>query len=211
MSPRQSLRLLPVLLLAACGGLVDLGPGGPAPALYTLPAVAPATEDRTTALRVLVEAPNVAGALDSDRIAIRTSPIRIEYLAGARWEDRVPLLAARYFTDVLDARDGIAAASALDADLPVAYRLRLDLRVFETDMSPEGASGEARVVLAATLQRATSSEIVADRIFTASQETRGRSADAIVEAMGTAMETLAASLADWVAHRLATAPAGAQG
>ncbi len=203
MMPRRALLLASPLLIAACSSLVDLGPGGPPPAIYTLPPVAHATDMTATPIRLLLEEPGVAGALDSDRIAVRRSPIRVEYLAGARWEDRVPRLIERHLTAYLDGRKGLAAVGALEADLPVAYRLRLDLRSFEADISEDGTSPRARVAMAATLQSATSSAIVAERYFTAAENADARDAEAIVRAMGTATDRIAAALADWIEALLA--------
>ncbi len=209
MMPRRALLLASPLLIAACGSLVDLGPGGPPPAIYTLPPVVHVDDATAAPVRLLVEEPGVAGALDSDRIAVRRSPILIEYLADARWEDRVPRLVERHLTAYLDGRKGLAAVGALEADLPVAYRLRLDLRTFEADIPGDGGpSPRAVVAVAATLQSATSSAIVAERYFTAVEQADATDAEAIVRALGTATDRIAAALADWIETHLA---AGAPG
>ena len=205
MMPRRAFLLVSPLLLAACSGLVDLGPGGPPPASYTLPPVMHADDATSKPVRLLVEEPGVAGALDSDRIAVRRSPILIEYLADARWEDRVPRLIERHLTAYLDSRDGLAAVGALAADLPAAYRLRLDLRAFEADVSEDRAAPLAMVAMAATVQSTTSSDIVAERYFMASERADATDAEAIVRALGTATDRVAAALADWIEGRLATA------
>lgn len=94
MSPR---RLFPLLLLMA--GCMQLGPSaGPVPERYVLPVPEGSAGPAGSAPDALVlERPEVAPGLATDRIAVLRAGRRLDHLAGARWAVPLPELLQAFF------------------------------------------------------------------------------------------------------------------
>lgn len=198
-----AMRMVPLFfLLMGCGGLVDLGPKGPADVIYRLEPLERGADQPEGPL-VYVEEPEVSGALDTMRIAIEDSPRSYAYLAGARWEERTPLLLQRHIARSLDNQPGLQAVGALNFDLPVALRLKLDIRDFEARRTA-GGNPEVFIAMVAVLSDATSSKMRGNRYFEQKEQASGTDAAAIVAAYNTALDRLVRELAAWLAAAPAT-------
>lgn len=192
------LSLFPVLLLlSACGGLVDLGPQGPAPQVFTLAPLPRAADQPETATRLLVEQPVLSGALDSQRIAVRRGDLELAYLAGARWEDAAPQLLRRHLAQSLDNRPGLEAVGEGNLDLPVDLRLRLDLRAFNAVTTDRVGRLRIEIAWVATLLAGDTPQILASRYFQGSRDASSDAPATIASSFNAVLNDLAEEMARW--------------
>jgi len=192
--------LLPLtaFLLAGCGGLLGLGASGPPPDLYTLEPLERDKRDSVVAARLLVEEPVLSGALSSQRIAMRPAERRYAYLGRARWEETAPRLIQRYLAHSLDNITAFEAIGDVNLDLPVAFRLRLDVRAFNAVAGTDSGAPRVEIAWVATLVRGSKPEVIASRYFEVSERAGSARAGELVAAFNTAGDALVTDLADWI-------------
>lgn len=198
MMPRLALLVALLPLLSACGGLIDLGPDGPPATIYTLEPLPRAAAQEPGAPRIYVEEPQVSGALDSQRILVRRGGVSIETLADARWEARTSRLVQRQIATSLDNSAALEAIGEFNIDLPVDYRLRIDLRAFEAQVPEGGGPTDIEIAFVALLIDPTSSAVLASRHFSASGEVGGAGNAAIIARFNREMQALVGDLAAWI-------------
>lgn len=192
--------LIPALLVAGCGSLIDLPGGGEPPALYELRAYDGPERDVVSRNWILfVEVPSVPGTLRTDQITVRLDARRLEYLAGARWSDRTPQLIARYLEESVENSGLAAVVGAGTVEIAGDYRLKIDIRDFSADVS-DGGSAQINVRFGALVLRSAPAEIVSRRQFDASATARGRKADAIIEAFNNALDQATSELLLWLSE-----------
>ncbi|WP_210431317.1 ABC-type transport auxiliary lipoprotein family protein [Iodidimonas gelatinilytica] len=203
-SVRSSLLSVALALpLSGCGGLVDLGQNGPPPSIFTLEPLPRADKDDQRAPLIFVEEPQLSGALDTTRIAVRRGANRFEYLAVARWEERTSRLLQRYVARSLDNRAGLEAVGDFNIDLPVGYRLRLDVRNFEAQTDADRADGlTVRVNWVAMIIEATSSKIIGQRNLVADRQAASDSPSDVIAAYNAATDMAVKDLAIWLGEVL---------
>lgn len=192
--------LVPALLLAGCGSLVDLPGGGEPPALYELRASdGPASSAAARNWILFVEEPSVPGALRTDQITVRLDERRLEYLAGTRWSDRTPQLIARYLEESIE-NSGLATVVGADTvEIAGDYRLKIDIRDFSADVS-NGGLAQVNVRFGALVLRSAPAEIVSRRQFEASATAGGREAGAIIAAFNDALDQATSGVLLWLAE-----------
>lgn len=196
--------LLPLfLLLGACGGLVDLGPQGPAPQVFTLAPLPRADAQSEGAARLLVEQPILSGALESRRIAVRRGDLEIAYLAGARWEEAVPQLLQRHLVQSLDNRAGLEAVGEGSLDLPVDHRLRLDLRAFNAVTTDRPGRPRIAIAWVATLLDGETPEVVASRYFQSSRNATSDAPAAVAATFNATLNDIAGDMVEWIESEIA--------
>jgi len=207
MTGRNMLRLWGALtvaaLLAGCGNLVELGPSGPPPVLYTLepPARSEAGADRSSRPRVAVIEPELSGALDTDGVAVRDAAHSLSYLAGGRWENRAPELIQRFVARALDNGNAVRAYREGRFDVSPRYRLHLDVRAFEADApAVSGDAPRVRIAWLAVLTDAETGRMLDERFFETEERAARDTSAAIIDAFDRGMTDLTAALARWVAE-----------
>lgn len=188
--------------LTGCSSLISLGPSGPVASIYTLEPLSRQGTPLSDAPVLFVEEPQVSGALDNLRIAVKRSPIRYEYLPQARWEERTPRLIQRHVARSLDNRTALNAVGDVNIDLPLLYRLRLDVRHFEVEAHDE-RSLSVKVAWVATLMDAMSSNVLASHVFSAQDNVADDSPDTMVQAFNVAMNAIVTEMAHWTEQKIA--------
>ena len=139
--------------------------------------------------------PRAEAVFATANVAVLTAPLQYEYLAGAEWTDRAPLLLGRF----LERR--LAGTGAFDAvgdrvSLPVAdYALQTDLRAMNLDQT------EGRVAKVAYGARLTNrrGETVGTRVFRASVPVAGAGSGAVAQALNEAAAAVADETYAWMA------------
>jgi ABC-type uncharacterized transport system auxiliary subunit len=190
-----------ILLLAACGPILELSGGGEAPRLFQLnPAPGLASSTSVGNLTVLVEQPTVPGGLSSDFIAVKSGDHEIKYLAGARWSDRASQLMARYVVESIEQSGAIGVISVESLDLPNDFRLKLDIQEFSAFTGPtENAPvRNVEVKISATIVQSMPIDIVAKRAFSGLVNTRSENPADIVAAMNEAADLVMRDMFAWL-------------
>lgn len=125
-----------MLALGACGPLIGFSNNKEPSTLYTLEAPTANAASAPLPVSLMVEEPAASDVLDSRRIALKPSPLEVQYYAGARWTDRAPSLVQRLLATAL-----ASAVSDVSADrMPLApdYRLQTRLVDFQTVYAQKG-------------------------------------------------------------------------
>jgi cholesterol transport system auxiliary component len=186
--------LLPILLVAGCGGGL-LAPSGPPPALYTLQA--PATVATTAGdahWQLLVEAPEATLDINNTRIAVAPTPTRIDYFAGVAWADRPPSMLQAVLVESFDRSGRIGAVERQSGGLRSDFMLATDLDDFQAEAGPNGTQAHVRIT--ARLIRSRDRSIVAARTFETSIDV-GLGIESAIGGFDRAVETLVPEIVDW--------------
>jgi cholesterol transport system auxiliary component len=206
---RRTLALSSCLLLGACAAL-QLATADP-PRLYDLTPKSTFVDGLPTVPgRLSVEVPTATAGLNSARIALRPTPTTLEYYAGARWVDVVPVMIQNLLLESLDNTGRIDVLGREVVGVRADLALLTHVREFQAEYETAGAP-LVRVRLQARLIRlprrtsvaATSEEFVA--------RARNTSLPAIVEAFDEAFGKALKRIVEWAVLEAATAQTEAMG
>ncbi len=129
MSRLATIRLAALGLVAAGLAGCQLPGTGEPPQLYSL---TPKSTYAADLLRVdwqlIIETPVAAAGLNTSRIALRRSPITLDYFARAAWTDHAPLMVQTLLIESFENTDRIVAVSRESTQLRADYQLKNELR-----------------------------------------------------------------------------------
>ncbi len=180
-----------VLSLAGCAALPG---GGPAP-LDTFDLSAPSVSARGRSSRqVLIAQPAALKALDSQNIVVRTGAHSIEYLKGAQWADRLPLIVQARLAETFQRSGSFAGVGTPGEGLAIDYQVITEIRAFGVRADKGGV---AEVVIFARLLNDRNGEVRAAREFSASAPVSGSGNQAYVGALDRAFGKVATEIVNW--------------
>ncbi len=196
--------------VSACGNLIELPGQGPAPQIYNLTASQnSAGEQGATEWRLLVEEPDASRAIDTDRIAVRLSPVEISYYEGARWSDRAPRLMQSLLIESLDNSGALQHVCRTGTGINAQYAVKTNLLAFYAE------AGSARptvvVKMKLTLLNRSKAQIIASRIIEASKAAEGRETKEVILAFNEAAGEVLRNAVAWTISTLETGPGGSPG
>jgi cholesterol transport system auxiliary component len=186
--------LLAAVLVTGCGGFVR---DTPAPGVYRLFAPRlPAAPALAVDLRV--ERPVAAAGLGDDRVATLWPGGRIDYLAGARWGDALPVVVGAALVEALAASGTFRSVQDDTSPFTATHVLRLEIRRFEADYAA-GAPPVVRVTLSGSVGNAVDRRVVGTTVAVAEARATANNQGAVFaafnEAFARATTDLAAALA----------------
>jgi cholesterol transport system auxiliary component len=192
---RRTLALAGCMVLGACAAALQLATADP-PRLYDLTPKSTFADDLPTVRsRLSVEVPTATAGLNSARIALRPTRTTLEYYAGARWIDVVPVMVQNLLLESLDNTGKVDVLGREVVGVRAELALLTHVREFQAEYDSAGAP-LVRVRLQARLIRlprrisvaATSEEFVVrasntslPAIVTAFDEAFGKALKRIVE------------------------------
>jgi cholesterol transport system auxiliary component len=193
---------LPVLLVAGCGPLVQIGASGPpAESLLIVEASArPQATPNSLGMTLTVELPQLPSMLQSLRLPVRVSDTEVRYLAQASWAETPSRQFQRLLSDTLAARGMAILDRSQASNRPVAS-LSGTLRDFTLDVR-DPLQPQVIVRYDAQLARPGQREPVALRRFEMTEPVASQSPPEVAAALGRAANRLAAELADWTGTSL---------
>lgn len=129
--------VLPIVLLAACGG--GLRSKEPVDQIYVLRAAAAGAGPAAVQGVLAVPRPQVQPGLDTDRVVLVRAGNELDHFAGSRWGESLPRVVAALAVQSLAGEGGFssvvdAGRSAVASD----YELLLTVRRFEADYTNAG-------------------------------------------------------------------------
>jgi cholesterol transport system auxiliary component len=141
MTPRAVLRLAVLALTlgstAACTGVLP-GSGEP-PRLFTLTPKSTFEGDLPRAnWQLTVDVPIAEAGLNTTRIALRHSPVTLEYYARAEWVDRAPLLVQTLLVESFEATGKIISVARNSVNVRSDFSLLCELREFQAEYDGSG-------------------------------------------------------------------------
>jgi cholesterol transport system auxiliary component len=185
-----SLGLL-ALSLSACVSILPEGADLP-PRLALDPGPEAAAPGAPLGVTLSVDDPASEKVFNTSGVAVQTSPLQYEYLAGAEWTDRVPLLLGSFLERSFE-NTGRLAATGDPVTLPVSdYTLQTDIRAFNVDRT-----GEDRAVVAYGATLNAGGRALGTRVFRAEVPLQGRGNDATVRALNEAVRRTADDVVAW--------------
>lgn len=144
-------------------------------------------------LKVVVS--GTAPGLDGAGIAGRWPGQRLDYLAGARWADRLPVLVETALVEALQDSGRLRSVQGDLGRFRASHTLVVEVRRFEADYTAGGAP-VAQVALAATLGRASDRHVLAAFTASASEGAAENRQSAVVEALEAAFARAAGDAAE---------------
>nr|WP_258593812.1 ABC-type transport auxiliary lipoprotein family protein [Mesorhizobium sp. AR07] len=179
------------LALASCAALPG---GGPAP-LDTFELSAPSVDAHGHSRRqILIAQPSALKALDSQNIVIKPADRSIQYLKGAQWADRLPLIVQARLAETFQRSGSFAGVGKPGEGLAIDYQVIVEIRSFEVRVD----GGEhAEVDLFVRILNDRNGEVRASKSFTASAPVSGSGNPAYVSALDSAFGDAARQIVRW--------------
>ncbi len=155
-------------------------------------------------LRIAVagSAPGLGGSGIASRLADR----RLDYLAGARWAERLPVLVESALIESFQESGRLRSVQGDAGRFQSTHALVVELRRFEVDYSAGGVP-VAQVSLAVTLGRTSDRRVLAAFTASASESAAENRQATVVAALDAAFARAAGEMAGKVFEALAAEPA----
>ncbi|WP_290749261.1 ABC-type transport auxiliary lipoprotein family protein [Amaricoccus sp.] len=153
-----------VLALAATGGCAAVSALSSASQpldAYALTPLAGASGAARGSRHIVVETPSASGAIATDRILVKPSPLQAAYLPGARWVDPVPVMVQTLLVQSLQASGAFRLVGRTPLGLFPDNTLLTEIRAFQAE--PDGEAYRVRVALTLTLIRDVDGTVLASR------------------------------------------------
>jgi cholesterol transport system auxiliary component len=152
----------------------------------------------------VVDDPSAASGLDTDRIAVRETPLRLGYYAGARWAEPAPRMVRDVIISAFENAGRLKGVGQSSVNLNSKYRLSTRLIEFEAVYPTGGAKlPETSVKLDARPTQELGQAVVASQTFAASRKAASADLPDVVDAYN---QALAAVLSDLIPWTLKTPP-----
>ncbi|MEM6648792.1 MAG: ABC-type transport auxiliary lipoprotein family protein [Pseudomonadota bacterium] len=198
---KQSFALGVVLALGACVSLLPTS-GDLNPRLGLSAGMPSTSKDMTPKYdaSLTIADVNSAAVYNSFNVAIATAPYQYEYLSGAEWTDRVPVLVRRFIEQRFE-NEYIFEAVGDRTELPIAtYELQTDIRAFHLDRT--NGQEIAKVILSFRLKTAKG-RILGSKVFFEETQPTDKTAPARAEALNRSASTVVNRAMEWVDARVA--------
>ena len=198
---RHILAVAACLVLGGCAAALDLARPDP-PRLYDLSPKSTFAEDLPEVdARITVEAPTATAGLNTARIALRPSSTTLEYYAGARWIDVVPIMVQNLLLESLDNAGKLDVLGREVVGVRADYALLTHVREFQAEYNQTGPP-QVRVRLQARLVRLPRRTSVAATSQSFTIDSAGRSLPKIVEAFDEGLGKALRRIVEWAIREI---------
>jgi cholesterol transport system auxiliary component len=122
--------------------------------------------------QLVVEEPTAHASVDTDRIAIKPHPLRVQYFPGVRWVERAPAAVQRMLVESFENTEKLTSVGRTAVGLRSDYMVMVDLREFQAELrelQPE-APVTVRVRINLKVIRQPEGLIVGSRSFAQSMQ-----------------------------------------
>lgn len=196
------------LWLSGCGGLLGIAPPQALDA-FELRAPAPGGQaSRRLARSLVVEMPGGSGAVRTDRILIRPSPLQAAYLPGARWTDEAPMMIQGLMVRAIEDTGALRHVGQRALPGGIAdFTLVSDLTDFQAEVKPDRGV-QVRVRLSARMVRDADGQVLAVRSFEATAPAGSTATSALVAAFDDATVAVLRQLTPWALGSIGVRLAG---
>lgn len=194
-------RLLKLALAAPVAGLASACevavPGqGPPPDLYRL---SPKSNFDLDLPRVdwqlVIETPTANAGIDTTRIALQRTPIKVEYYARSQWSDRAPRMIQTLIIESFENSERIVSVGRDVIGLRADYQLKTELREFQAEYF--NGLPNAHVGITARLVKMPRRAIIGSQSFDARVPAAADDIEAIVAAFDDALGKVLRKLVQW--------------
>jgi cholesterol transport system auxiliary component len=155
---------------------------------------------------LVIADPEAEAVFNTFNVAIATAPYEFEYLAGAEWTDRVPVL-VRLFIERRFENTRVFTAVGDRTEIAVSdYLLSSDIRAFHIDRASGGAEASVAISVRLSDQRGRT---LGSELFSARVPVDSSDRSSVVRSINEAAGTVADEMIDWTTERIRAAEADA--
>ncbi len=209
MTGRRVAMLLMAVALAGCASLARLEAVSRPVDLYDLSPKSTFDADLPTiTAQLVIEEPTAGSSVNTDRIAVRPSPLKVQYFPDGRWVDRAPALVQTLLIESFENTGKVLAVGRQAVGLASDYTLVTELREFEARVTPQGSGGApltVAVVLNVKIVRNPHGLIIASRSFGYQMPCKSKRLPAVVEAFDEALGKAMRRAVEWTVREIAAA------
>jgi len=190
-----------VLLLAiALTGCALLPGGGPPPIdTFNLSAPDAGSSGSRRGVQILIAEPGALKALDGQNIVISPGSGSIEFLKGAQWADRLPVVVQARLAEAFQSSGGFKGVGTPGEGLAIDYQVVADIRAFQVGVN---GSPNADVEIYVRLVDDRNGEVRASKVFRASAPVAGEGNAGYVHALDAAFGQVGAEIVNWTEARV---------
>jgi len=183
-------------LLSGCAGVL---PGSSEPSrLFTLTPKSTFNSDLPKVdWQLTIDSPISEAGLNTTRIALRHSPVTLDYYARAEWVDRAPVLVQKLLVESFEATGKIVAVARQSVSLRSDYNLLCELREFQAEYDNGNRAPNVRVRLTAKLVRMPERVIVGSTTSEYVERAASPDLERIVESFDTALGKSLKRIVEW--------------
>lgn len=194
---RSVLLAAALLLLSSCGSALLPGAHSEPPTIYVLTPKSTFPADLPTVdWQLTIFVPTTDAALNTARIAVRRSPISLDYYAHANWVDTTPRMVQSLLVESFENSGRIVGVGRQSVTLRADYSLLTDLREFQAEYVGDGPP-RVRVSLNAKLIRMPQRDIIAHKNFDFVEPAAGADLKSVVGAFDVALGKVLKRIVEW--------------
>ncbi len=186
------LAALATLALSAC---LELG-GAREFAVYGLNLDMPKRSGPAVTWQLLVDVPNAAEPVASQRIVLKPGARAYGVFEKARWTDRAPELLQALLIEGFEDSSRVIGVGRMSSSVGGDIALIGELRAFEAEF-PDQGKAYARIVFSAKLVHYSSSRVLTARVFEQRVPSEGRDLPAVVAAFERGVNVMVPEVVDW--------------
>ncbi|MDR1360519.1 MAG: ABC-type transport auxiliary lipoprotein family protein [Deltaproteobacteria bacterium] len=190
---------LAVLLLSACGGILN---PGPPPARIQMHPALPAKAPFVIKKQLLVAMPQTEGDMDSDGIDLLFQGRELRHLADARWISPVPRMIQHAIIDAIQASGGLSGVADDLAGISANARLLCDLRRFCLRYGAENTPPEAWFQATLRLVDQSNGRLLGATSLDISVPAASNGAADLIRAMESALQQALAGVTAWTLEQM---------
>ncbi len=194
---RTMIAVAAISVLASCTGSLLPGAHNDPPKLYVLTPKSTFSQNLPNVdWQLTIFVPSADAALNTARIALRRSPISLEYYGRANWVDTTPQMIQRLIVESFENSGRIVSVGRHSVTLRADYSLLTDIREFQAEYVENGPP-RVRVRLNAKLIRMPQREILAHETFEFIEQAPSEDLSSIVSAFDVALGRTLKRIVEW--------------
>ena len=144
--------------------------------------------------QILIPEPAALKALDSEQVVIRVSESEIQYLAQARWGDRLPKMVQAKLVEAYENSGKLGGVGEPGQGLAIDFQIVTDIRAFQI----ETAGGDhAHVEISVKILNDRNGSVKAQQVFSAVVPVNGAGNPAFIAALDAAFAKVTADMVGW--------------
>ncbi len=155
--------------------------------------------------QLTVEAPIAEAGLNTARIALRRSPVSLEYFERANWIDTAPIMVQTLIVESFENSNRIVAVARQSVSLRADYSLLSDLREFQAEYDGQ-STPLVRVRLSAKLVKMPQRTIIATLTAEHTARAKGTDFESVVWAFDAALGKSIKRIVEWALTTVPSKP-----
>jgi cholesterol transport system auxiliary component len=155
--------------------------------------------------QVVVAEPTATATVRTDRIAVQPTPLKVEFLPGARWVDPAPAIIQSLLIESYENSGKVDAVGRSAVSLRPDYLVVTDVREFQARTRADGTPNaplQVIVRLNLKLVNAENDRIIGSRSFQRVVDTRSDAPDDVAQAFDSALGNVLRNAVEWSIRRM---------